>query len=134
MSKQDRQGVRTASDLERKYDFGLIAGKGSGAKGGVEAQIQKLNQTMSQFIALCTGRFEELEHKVDALSLGYIVTFLVDGEVYESCNVKEGNSVNAPAVNPTSEEGTFVSWQHAGENVTFPYTPTEDTELTALFQ
>ena len=134
MSKQDRQGVRTASDLERKYNFGLISGKGSKSNGSLEEQLNRLNQSFAQFAALTMGRFKELENKIDALSFGCTVTFIVDGETYETVCVKIGHSVNAPAENPTSESGSFIAWQLDGEDVIFPYTPTGDTELTALFQ
>ena len=134
MSKQDRQGVRKASDLERKYNLGLLAGSGHGKAGSLAEQINKLSQSFSQFATSCMGRLKELEEKVDALSLDYTVTFLVDGVVYESVGVKNGHAVNAPATEPTGKSGTFVSWQLNGEDVIFPYTPTADTELVALFE
>lgn len=43
MSKQDRQGVRTAQDLERKYDFSQL-GKG----GNRDLQISQLMQSLAQ--------------------------------------------------------------------------------------
>ncbi len=67
-------------------------------------------------------------------NLDYTVTFLVDGAVYEIISVKSGNSVHEPTTIPTSETGVFVSWQLNGENVVFPYTPTANTEIIALFQ
>lgn len=134
MSKQDRQGVRKASDLEQKYNFGMLAGKGNKSNEALARQIGTLNQSFSQFAAFCKGKFEELEKKIDALSLDYTVTFMVDGAVYESISVKSGHSVNAPTENPTSESGAFVAWQLNGENVEFPYTPKGETELTALFE
>lgn len=67
-------------------------------------------------------------------SLNYIVKFTVNSEVYQTISVKIGNSVNAPATVPTSGNGSFIAWQLNGENVTFPYTPSGNTEITALFQ
>lgn len=134
MSKQDRQGVRKASDLEQKYNLGMLAGKGNKSNEALARQINTLNQSFSQFAVFCKGKFEALEQKVDALSLDYTVTFLVDGVVYEAVGVKSGHSVNAPAAEPTSESGTFVSWQLDGKDVEFPYTPTADAELVALFE
>ena len=133
MSKQDRQGVRKASDLEQKYNLGLIGGGGS-KTNTLPEQLNKINQSFAQFSALIIGRFESLERKIDGLTLDYVVTFVVDEEVYEAVNVKAGNSVNAPAAEPTSESGTFVSWQLDGKDVEFPYTPTADAELVALFE
>ncbi len=58
MSKQDRQGVRTATDLERKYDFSQIAGKGT---GGASQSLNNLAQSLAQFVAYTNARLEELE-------------------------------------------------------------------------
>lgn len=134
MSKQDRQGVRKASDLEQKYNFGMLAGQGNKSNEALSRQISTLNQSFAQFSASVVAKMNELEKKVDALSFGYTVTFLVDGAVYEKVSVKAGNSVSAPAAEPTGESGTFVTWQLDGEEVTFPFTPTGDAEITAVFR
>lgn len=60
MSKQDKCGVRTASDLERKYDFSNLTGK-SISNTRLEEQVRLLNQTLTQFVANTNTRFEELE-------------------------------------------------------------------------
>lgn len=65
--------------------------------------------------------------------LDHTVTFTVEGEPYEVVSVKDGNSVNAPSVEPTSVNGFFAGWQTSGELVGFPYTPTEDVDLIANF-
>jgi hypothetical protein len=67
-------------------------------------------------------------------ALEYTVTFKANDEVYEVVSVKAGNSINAPATNPTSESGSFVSWMLNEEAVVFPYKPTSDVELTASFK
>lgn len=59
MSKQDRQGVRTPSDLERKYDFGQLSGANSH-----KLQTEKLNQltqTISQFMTNVMSELSELK-------------------------------------------------------------------------
>lgn len=61
MSKQDRQGVRTAADLEQKYDFGKIFGDGAGSYAQLAAQFNKLNQSVAQFMAFTMGSLEALE-------------------------------------------------------------------------
>lgn len=134
MSKQDRQGVRKASDLEQKYNFGMLTGQGNKSNEALSRQINTLNQSFAQFSASALAKMNELEKKVDELSFGYTVTFLVDGAVYEKVSVKAGNSVSAPETEPNSESGTFVAWQLNGEDVTFPFTPTGSTEITAVFQ
>ena len=49
MSRQDRQGVRTATDIERKYDFGKqfeeVKEAAAAASSSVVALDNKLNQT-----------------------------------------------------------------------------------------
>ena len=61
MSKQDRQGARTVSDLERKYDFEYITGKGDNSVAKLARQLNSLNQTLAQFMASTIGKIEELE-------------------------------------------------------------------------
>ena len=65
--------------------------------------------------------------------LDHTVTFLSDGEPYEIVSVKSGNSVNAPAIDPISESGSFAGWQFNGETVGFPYPLESDVELVAKF-
>lgn len=50
MSKQDRQGVRTAAELERKYEFGAINLQGKQI-GGQDVKISQLIQTLTQLSA-----------------------------------------------------------------------------------
>ena len=66
MSKQDRQGVRTPADLERKYDFGLLAGQ-SNATSELSNQINQLNQSMAIFEASTNGSIEQLSGEIDDL-------------------------------------------------------------------
>lgn len=51
MSKQDRQGVRTPVDLERKYSFGQTFSR-------QDTQIHQLDQEVAQY-AKKTTRLEE---------------------------------------------------------------------------
>jgi len=59
MSKQDRQGVRTAAELERKYNLGAFGEKNQEQS----AEISRLSQTLSQFIATTNAKMSELEDK-----------------------------------------------------------------------
>jgi hypothetical protein len=66
--------------------------------------------------------------------LDHTVKFLVDEKPYEIISVKDGNSVNAPLVNPNSERKVFLKWKlKNNEDVVFPYTPVKDIEMIALF-
>ena len=61
MSKQDRQAVRTAQDLERKYDF-------SGIKKAIEMNetgINKINKTLENFTTASLRTFTELKSELD---------------------------------------------------------------------
>lgn len=61
MSKQDRQGVRTAAELEKKYNFGQIFGNGAGTYAQLVGQFNKLSQAVAQFMAFTLGSIENLE-------------------------------------------------------------------------
>lgn len=67
MSKQDRQGVRTPADIERKYDLnGIAATKGLTAKQ--EVVITQLVQTVQQYMASNSSTIEALKKDVEELS------------------------------------------------------------------
>lgn len=60
MSKQDRQGVRTATDIERKYNLGDISkNRDTGSKQDI--LIQQINQDLATFKAQTNAKIEELE-------------------------------------------------------------------------
>lgn len=63
MSKQDRQGVRTASDLERKYEFGAIKTQGEQANNQ-NYQMSMLNQAFSQALASVNAKIASMEISV----------------------------------------------------------------------
>ena len=60
MKKQDKCKVRQASDLEQKYDLGVLAGSAK-TNTRLDEQVRLLNQTLAQHIANSNARFEELE-------------------------------------------------------------------------
>lgn len=55
MSKQDRQGVRTAAELERKYNLGRLSGQ-----SGDAGQASKLNQMLAQHMATVNVKLKDL--------------------------------------------------------------------------
>lgn len=69
--KQDRQGVRTAQDLERKYDF---SGMKKAVQNSVEG-INKTNKTLEEFMSSTLGTLEDLQSQVD----GSITTWFYGG-------------------------------------------------------
>lgn len=93
MSKQDRQGVRTATDLERKYDFRLISNPTN--QGSYNQQISQLQQTLAQFMASTAAALQELEGNAATWFSGGVPTL-----------------ANYPAVNWTTDE---LKAKHAGD-------------------
>jgi hypothetical protein len=87
--------------------------------------LVSIGKTAVDMVNAQTSGIEPLDHTV---------TFTVEGEPYEVVSVKDGNSVNAPSGIPTSENGEFGKWSLNGSDVTFPYTPTEDSEFIAMFE
>lgn len=72
--KQDRNGVRTAQDLERKYNFADLIG----IKKAVELQeegINKTNATLEQFMSSTLGSIDDLQQQID----GSITTYYCSG-------------------------------------------------------
>lgn len=69
MSKQDRQGVRTPTDIERKYNLGQIAGsKNDTSKLGI--QMSQLKQTVVQYMTETNNELESLKESIDELDSG----------------------------------------------------------------
>lgn len=62
--KQDRNGVRTAQDLERKYNLSSLVG----LKQAIELQaegINKTNTTLEEFMVSTMGDIENLQNQID---------------------------------------------------------------------
>ena len=64
MSKQDRQGVRTAADIERKYELGQISAQ-KDTTSKQSNQISQLAQTLSLFVSRMNGELETLLQTVE---------------------------------------------------------------------
>lgn len=73
MSKQDRQGVRTAQDLERKY-LSRLVGIQKAVENSVEG-LNKTNTTLEEFMTATLGSITELQNQVD----GNITTWFYSG-------------------------------------------------------
>ena len=71
MSRQDRQGVRTAVDLERKYDFASMQ---KAVENSVKG-INKTNKTLQDFIVQTTKEIDDLKEITD----GNITTWFYSG-------------------------------------------------------
>lgn len=74
MSKQDRQGVRTPADLERKYDLASLVGIKQAVQNSVEG-INKTNKTLEEFMTSTLNTLEDLSSQID----GNITTWFYAG-------------------------------------------------------
>lgn len=74
MSKQDRQGVRTPADIERKYDLASLVGIKKAVENSVEG-LNKTNATLEEFMSATLGSIEEIEKQLD----GSITTWFYSG-------------------------------------------------------
>ncbi len=72
--KQDRNGVRTAQDLERKYNLSDLVGIKKAVQQSVEG-INKTNTELENFMKSTLGEIEELHKQVD----GNITTYFYSG-------------------------------------------------------
>lgn len=62
MSKQDRQGVRTPADLERKYDLGAYFADNATDVGKLSTQLNQLISSFSQYVATTNATIAALEN------------------------------------------------------------------------
>lgn len=69
--KQDRNGVRTAQDLERKYQFSSLVK----AIKIHENTLTKTNTTLDNFISYALGTIEEMQSQID----GEVTTWFYEG-------------------------------------------------------
>lgn len=72
--KQDRNGVRTAQDLERKYNLSDLVGIKKAVQLSVEG-INKTNAELEQFMEATIGDIENLQEQID----GQIHTYYYSG-------------------------------------------------------
>ncbi len=74
MSKQDRQGVRTAQDLERKYDLASLVGVKQAVENSVEG-INKIDKTLEEFMTSTLKTIDDIYTQID----GNITTWFYAG-------------------------------------------------------
>ena len=74
MTKQDQNGVRTAQDLERKYDLSRILSLEKNYELQKEG-LNKIESELTSFVAITTQNIEDLQSQVD----GNITTWFSSG-------------------------------------------------------
>ena len=97
MSKQDRQGVRTAEDLERKYNLSSLVGIKKAVENSVEG-INQTNKTLEEFMTSTLETIDGIKSQVD----GSVTTWYYGGVPTLS---------NLPASEWTEEQKT----RHVGD-------------------
>lgn len=70
MSKQDRQGVRTAPDLERKYNLGGIAEQQKNTSQQSE-KLNQLTQSFNQYVTQTNEEISKIQEQVKELAPDY---------------------------------------------------------------
>lgn len=74
MSKQDRQGVRTPVDIERKYDLASLVGIKKAVENSVDG-LNKTNTTLEEFMRATLGTLDNMQSQID----GNITTWFSGG-------------------------------------------------------
>lgn len=119
MSKQDRQGVRTAADIERKYDLGkLNTFRGDSSRDDIV--VNELIQKVDQFIASTNGNFEEVDNRIDTVISEdiYAVQEQVDSVRNEFDNKYDGLSQRVRELeNGDSPDGEWITEEQVTEAV-----------------
>lgn len=103
MSKQDRQGVRTPADLERKYDLDAANNAAS------SEQLSQLNQQMSQFIEDTDAKFKKCvkEDDMDGIVHDAILDAKANGEF---------DDIGGGSLSVSVEDGVLVLSQQTGSH------------------
>ena len=104
MSKQDRQGVRTPADLERKYNLG---GMENETKQHDE-KLAQLNQAFAQFQTETNAKITELEER-------FLTSYPI-GSVYVSVNEEEPSTLFGGTWELMSEGYLVVGLDHENED------------------
>lgn len=148
MNRQDMQGVRSPTDIERKYDLGAIAGLKKATKLN-ENGIQKTNSILENFADSTIKNFQEMQEQMDE-NINYTVSIdssngLVfkngDIESVLTVKVRKGNEDITDQFTDTQFCWTRVSKDSQGDilwNATHKYTKTvtiteKDIPMKAIF-
>ena len=75
----------------------------------------------------CWENFKKIK-EIDASNIQYNLTYLVDGEVYKTFKLKEGETIT-PEEEPTKEGYTFSGWNEIPETM-----PAHDVIVTGTFE
>lgn len=92
MKKQDMQGVRSPTDIERKYDLGSLARQTKAQKMS-EQTINRVEQTLQDFVNATGKNFQELQQEIEE-NITYTVQIdSTNGLVFKNGDVESVLSV-----------------------------------------
>lgn len=148
MNKQDRNGVRTAQDLERKYDLGSIAGLKKAVKQS-ETALHNTNKEIKTFVNETVEHFTEMQKEIEE-NITYDVSIdssngLVfkngDIESVLTVKVRKGNEDITDQFTDTQFSWTRVSkdpegdiaWNNAHKNTKTVTITEDDVYVKAIF-
>ncbi len=127
--KQDRNGVRTAQDLERKYDFSSI----DTLKRNYELQKTSLNKVeneLNNFVEATTQNIEDLQNQVD----GNITTWFSSGiptlNNYPANEWTDNDTKNNHLGDLYYDKNTGYGYRFTLEENTYKWIEIKDTDVT----
>ena len=127
--KQDRNGVRTAQDLERKYDLSSIGT----LKRNYELQKTSLNKVeneLNNFVSATTQNIEELQNQVD----GNITTWFSSGiptiNNYPASEWEDDDTRNNHLGDLYYDRETGYAYRFTLEENTYQWIDIKDTDVT----
>ena len=127
--KQDRNGVRTAQDLERKYDFSSI----DTLKRNYELQKTSLNKVeneLNNFVEATTQNIEDLQNQVD----GNIATWFSSGiptlNNYPANEWTDNDTKNNHLGDLYYDKNTGYGYRFTLEENTYKWIEIKDTDVT----
>lgn len=143
--KQDRNGVRTPQDLERKYNFSSL----KKAVEQSETGLTKINQELDNFVNITAKQFEKVKNEIDE-NISYDVSIdssnglvFKNGDINSTLSVKvrKGNEDITDQFTDTQFSWTRVSkdpngdkvWNNAHKNTKMVVITNEDVYVKAIF-
>jgi hypothetical protein len=129
--KQDRQGVRTPADIERKYDLAFLGEGGSG--GGSGADVSELVGELTQLQTFV----KSINRKLDGIMSGWNPNVYLgsdkDGKLAEkpSPTIEAERSESGVTLTITDAEGTKTAELYDGAKGD-PYELTEEDMATIV--
>ena len=129
MTRQDMNGVRTAQDLERKYDFSSIGE----LKKNFELQkdsLTKVENELNDFVKATTKNLEDIQSQVD----GNITTWFSSGiptlENYPTSEWETDDDKNNHLGDLYYDKDTGYAYRFSLENNIYNWLKITDTDVT----